>query len=66
LTLRDTGQSAHDLTLNEGVAQPVKLTVNGGETTTRTFTFAKPGTYEFECSMPGHALAGMRGTISVQ
>ena len=66
LTLRNAGQSAHDLTLSEGVAQPVKLTVNGGETTTRSFTFDRPGTYKFECSMPGHALTGMRGTISVQ
>jgi uncharacterized cupredoxin-like copper-binding protein len=66
LTLRNAGQSAHDLTLNEGGAQPVKLTVNGGETTSRTFTFDNPGTYKFECSMPGHALAGMRGTIIVQ
>lgn len=66
LTLRNAGQSAHDLTLSEGVAQPVKLTVNGGETTSRTFTFDKPGTYKFECSMPGHALAGMRGMITVQ
>ena len=63
LTLRNAGQSAHDLTLNEGVAQPVKLTVNGGETTNHTFTFDTPGTYKFECSMAGHALAGMRGTI---
>jgi uncharacterized cupredoxin-like copper-binding protein len=66
LTLRSTGQSAHDVTLNEGVAQPVKLTVNGGETISRTFTLDTPGTYKFECSMPGHALAGMRGTITVQ
>ena len=66
LTLRNAGQSTHDLTLNEGIVQPVKLTVNGGETASRTLTFDKPGTYTFECSMPGHALAGMRGTISVQ
>jgi uncharacterized cupredoxin-like copper-binding protein len=24
-----------------------------------------PGDYTFECSMPGHAAAGMRGTIKV-
>ena len=66
LTLQNAGQSAHDLTLSEGVAQPVQLTVNGGQTTSRTFTFDKPGTYKFECSMPGHALGGMSGTITVQ
>ena len=65
LTLRNRDQSAHDLTLNEGAAQPIKLAVNGGETTSRTLTFDRPGTYTFECSIPGHALAGMRGTITV-
>jgi plastocyanin len=66
LTLRSAGQSAHDLTLSEGVAQPVKLTVNGGETTSRIFSLERPGTYKFECSMAGHTLAGMRGRITVQ
>ena len=65
LTLHNAGRSAHDLTLRDGVAQPVTLTVDGAETTSRTLTFATPGTYPFACSMPGHALLGMRGTISV-
>jgi uncharacterized cupredoxin-like copper-binding protein len=66
LTLRNSGQMPHDFTLNEGVAQPVKLTVNGGETASGTFTLERPGTYSFDCSMPGHAMAGMRGTITAQ
>jgi uncharacterized cupredoxin-like copper-binding protein len=66
LTLRNSGQMPHDFTLNEGTAQPVKLTVNGGETASGTFTIDKPGTYSFDCSMPGHDLAGMRGTITAQ
>ena len=66
LTLRNEDASAHDLTLKEGVAQPVNLTANGGETTSGTATFDTPGTYTFECSIPGHALLGMRGTITVQ
>jgi uncharacterized cupredoxin-like copper-binding protein len=66
LTLRNSGQMPHDFTLNDGVAQPIKLTVNGGETATGTFTLDKPGTYSFDCSMPGHAMAGMRGTIAAQ
>ena len=66
LTLRNAGQMPHDFTLNEGVAQPVKLTANGGQTASGTFTLDKPGTYTFECSMPGHAAAGMRGTITAQ
>jgi uncharacterized cupredoxin-like copper-binding protein len=66
LTLRNSDESEHDLTLNEGVAEPVKLTANGGETTSWTVTFETQGTYKFECSIPGHALLGMRGTIKVQ
>jgi uncharacterized cupredoxin-like copper-binding protein len=66
LTLRNAGQMPHDFTLSEGAAQPVKLAVNGGEITSDTFVTDKPGTFTFECSMPGHALAGMRGTITAQ
>jgi uncharacterized cupredoxin-like copper-binding protein len=66
LTLRNAGQTEHDFTLSVGVAQPVKLAVNGGQTATSTFTIDKPGTYTFECSEPGHAMAGMRGTITAQ
>jgi uncharacterized cupredoxin-like copper-binding protein len=66
LTLRNTGQGAHDFSLSQGVAQPVKLTSNGGDTANTTFTIDKPGTYTFDCSMFGHALAGMRGTITAQ
>ena len=66
LMLRNTGQMPHDLTLSDGVAQPVKITANGDQTASGSFTIDKPGNYTFECSMPGHAAAGMRGTITVQ
>ena len=66
MTLRNSGQMPHDLTLSDGVAQPVKITANGGQTATGSFTIDTPGKYLFECSMPGHASAGMRGTITVQ
>ena len=66
LMLRNNGQMPHDLTLSDGVAQPVKITANGGQTASGSFTIDKPGNYTFECSMPGHAAAGMRGTITVQ
>ena len=66
LTLRNTGQMPHDFTLSDGVAQPVKISASGGQTASGTFTLATPGTYKFECSIPGHAAAGMRGTITTQ
>jgi uncharacterized cupredoxin-like copper-binding protein len=33
----------------------------------RTFTFAAPaaGTYQFVCTVPGHAIGGMIGTLTV-
>jgi azurin len=37
-----------------------------GETDTVTFTAPAPGTYDYICSFPGHALAGMRGTLTVK
>ena len=66
LTLQNTGQTAHDFTLSEGVAQPVKISVAGDQTATSTFSIDKPGNYAFTCSMPGHSMAGMRGTLIAQ
>jgi uncharacterized cupredoxin-like copper-binding protein len=66
LTLRNDGQMPHDFTLNDGVAQPVKIIAAGGQTASASFTLDTPGTYTFECSMPGHAALGMRGTITAQ
>jgi nitrite reductase (NO-forming) len=66
LTLHNSGDTAHDFSLSTGVVQPVKLSAAGGETASTTFTVASPGTYSFDCSIPGHALAGMRGTLIAQ
>jgi uncharacterized cupredoxin-like copper-binding protein len=66
LTLQNTGSSQHDFSLNDGVAQPIKIEAAGGQTAEGTFVIQEPGTYEFVCSQPGHSLAGMRGTIVVQ
>jgi uncharacterized cupredoxin-like copper-binding protein len=64
--LRNTGQPPHNFSLREGVREPVKISANGGQTANGTFTIETPGTYTFECSVPGHASAGMRGTITAQ
>jgi nitrite reductase (NO-forming) len=66
VTLQSTGGGEHDFALDEGVARPFKVAVRGGETASGTFTIERPGTYEFYCSVPGHALVGMRGTITVE
>ncbi|HEY2636338.1 MAG TPA: plastocyanin/azurin family copper-binding protein [Solirubrobacteraceae bacterium] len=50
--------SGHDV---EAVAHPVWP----GKTTTVTVRLA-PGTYRLWCPVPGHAMAGMRGTLTVR
>ena len=39
--------------------------VDPGETSTLTATL-KQGTYTFLCPVPGHAAAGMKGTLTVR
>jgi uncharacterized cupredoxin-like copper-binding protein len=65
LTLRNEGQIDHDFTLSQGVPRPIKVEAKPGQSASVTFTIARPGTYQFICSKPGHAAAGMRGTITV-
>jgi len=65
-TLTNTGDQPHDLSLSKGVDQPVKITAAGGQTASATFTLMQPVSYGFDCSMPGHSLAGMKGTIIAQ
>jgi uncharacterized cupredoxin-like copper-binding protein len=66
LTLVNSSAAEHNFTLTRGVAQPVTIETQGRGSRTGTFTIDTPGTYEFICSVPGHALAGMRGTLTVQ
>jgi uncharacterized cupredoxin-like copper-binding protein len=66
LVLRNGGGTAHDFALTEGTSSPVKIEAQGGQTVRGTFTIDTPGTYEFICTVPGHAAAGMRGTLTAQ
>jgi len=61
VTLNNTDQIPHDFTID---ALGVKYTVDAGSSVTETFE-AKPGVYDFYCSIPGHADAGMKGTLTV-
>ena len=53
----------HDFNLQGG-----KLVADdkGGKTATGKFRLAKPGKYQFYCSIPGHRAAGMEGTITAR
>jgi nitrite reductase (NO-forming) len=61
-SLNNTGAVEHDFTVQ---AAPFTLQAKAGQTATGEFTFDKPGTFDFLCSIPGHNEAGMRGTLTV-
>ena len=66
VTFQNGGEILHDFTVQQGLAKPVTITEDGGKSGTATVTYAKPGTYKFFCSQPGHDQLGMHGTITVQ
>jgi uncharacterized cupredoxin-like copper-binding protein len=66
VTFQNGGEILHDFTVQQGLAKPVVITEDGGKSGTATVTYAKPGTYKFFCSQPGHDQLGMHGTITVQ
>ena len=51
--------------LADKVLRATKL-LGPGETDTITFTPKPAGTYDYVCTFPAHAAAGMRGTITVE
>ncbi len=60
ITLHNTGTVAHDLTFADGT----KITAQAGTSATGTVNVPAGG-ISFICSVPGHAAAGMQGTITV-
>ena len=60
VTIVNNGETLHDFTLE---AADVHVNVEPGESETTALTIAEPGHYEAECTVPGHAEAGM--TIDV-
>jgi len=57
---------AHDFTIESSSGSKVGATpvFTGG---TKSFSAnPKPGTYKFLCTVPGHAAAGMQGTLTVK
>lgn len=63
LTLVNDGRLLHDLTVPD---LGFVLVAEPGERASGGVTPEEPGTYELLCSVPGHAGAGMRGTLVVQ
>ena len=62
--LKNAGATVHNFYSPPlGVSTPAKATA--GQTATATFTAPAAGTYEFWCTEPGHAEAGMVGQVIV-
>ena len=51
----------HDFKINGKVTPMIK----GGKSATLVVTFAKAGKFPYLCTVPGHAAAGMKGTLTV-
>ena len=61
--LRNAGDIFHTFTVT---ALNLEVEANGGETASGALRIDRPGTYEFVCTVPGHAQAGMRGRLIVR
>jgi uncharacterized cupredoxin-like copper-binding protein len=62
LTLDNQGAAFHDLTIP---ALDFVLAADGGAQARGALPDVEPGIYDFLCSVPGHAQAGMTGTLTV-
>jgi uncharacterized cupredoxin-like copper-binding protein len=56
------GSLSHDFKI-AGKKTPL---IAKGKTATLTITFKKAGKYPYLCTVPGHAAAGMKGTLTVK
>ena len=61
ITLVNNGKLFHTLEIK---GKTPELDANPGKSATATFTLPR-GTYSFECTVSGHAQAGMKGTLVV-
>jgi plastocyanin len=57
---------AHDFTIETPSGQKVAATPIFSGGTKSVAATLKPGTYTFLCTVPGHAAAGMKGTLTVK
>ncbi len=62
ITVTNVGSAFHDFTITD---LGVMVDVPAGTTTTSGLTVEVPGEYAYECTVPGHAAAGMTGMLIV-
>ena len=66
MTLINSGKIEHNLEVDAKVSDVTALAVlKPGESKTVTFTPKMAGSFQFVCTIPGHAPAGMVGTLTV-
>ncbi len=65
--LENDGTSAHDMTIYDSSGKQVAASelVQPGNDSTFTVTIGTAGSYPFKCTQPGHADAGMTGTLTI-
>jgi len=63
--LRNDGSSPHDLKVSGNGVDRKTAAIGRGETARLTVEL-RPGTYRLVCTVPGHELLGMRGTLTVR
>ena len=62
--VQNNGHARHNFAINgNGVEQKTPL-LEPGQSATLTVDLS-PGTYEYKCTVPGHDMAGMQGTLTV-
>lgn len=64
ITFKNAGKYPHNLVVSDLNLQT--KTIQPGEEDSITFTPDKTGSFEFICTVPGHADRGMKGTLTVQ
>jgi plastocyanin len=64
IVLTNDSSVPHNVAIEGNGVEVTSDTISNGETTKVTADL-KPGTYTFECTIPGHEEAGMKGTLTV-
>jgi len=62
--VQNAGHASHNFAIKGNGVEEQIPTLEPGQSATLTVELS-PGTYEYECAVPGHAMAGMRGTLTV-
>ena len=62
--IENIGAMQHDFAIQANDVEQKSVLLNPGQSTTLSVTLA-PGTYTYRCTVPGHEVLGMKGTLTV-